>query len=73
MISSVEAKRFWAASEAFYRRVFAYDTLFPFLKTTNMAQLWSRQSIFISMLLGRRVVYTEKDIHARMHWRGSKD
>ena len=29
-----------------------------------MAQLHSRQSMFISMLLGGRVVYTGKDIHA---------
>jgi hemoglobin len=54
----------WAATEAFYRRVFADDTLRPFFKSTDMAQLRSRQSMFISMLLGGRVVYTGKDIHA---------
>ena len=54
----------WAATESFYRRVFADDTLSPFFKTTDMAQLCSRQSMFISMLLGGRVVYTGKDIHA---------
>ena len=53
-----------AATEAFYRRVFADDTLGPFFKTTDMAQLCSRQSMFISMLLGGRVVYTGKDMHA---------
>jgi hemoglobin len=53
-----------AATEAFYRRVFADDTLSPFFKTTDLAQLCSRQSMFISMLLGGRVVYTGKDIHA---------
>ena len=53
----------WAATEAFYRRVFADDTLSPFFKTTDMAQLCSRQSMFISMLLGGRVVYTGKDLH----------
>ena len=52
-----------AATEAFYRRVFADDTLSPFFKTTDLAQLCSRQSMFISMLLGGRVVYTGKDIH----------
>ena len=52
-----------AATEAFYRRVFADDTLSPFFKTTDMAQLCSRQSMFISMLLGGRVVYTGKDMH----------
>ena len=40
-----------AATEAFYRRVFADDTLSAFFKTTDMAQLCSRQSMFISMLL----------------------
>jgi truncated hemoglobin YjbI len=60
----------WAATEAFYRRVFADDTLSPFFKTTDMAQLCSRQSMFISMLLGGRVVYTGKDLHtAHAHTR----
>jgi hemoglobin len=54
----------WAATEAFYRRVFADDTLRPFFKSTDMAQLRARQSMFISMLLGGRIVYTGKDIHA---------
>lgn len=54
----------WAATESFYRRVFADDTLSPFFKTTDMAQLCSRQSMFISMLLGGRVVYSGKDINA---------
>jgi hemoglobin len=54
----------WAATESFYRRVFADDTLRPFFKSTDMAQLRSRQSMFISMLLGGRIVYTGKDIHA---------
>jgi hemoglobin len=54
----------WAATEAFYRRVFADDTLQPFFKSTDMAQLRARQSMFISMLLGGRIVYTGKDIHA---------
>jgi hemoglobin len=55
----------WGATEApFYRKVFADDLLSPFFKTTDMAQLGARQSMFISMLLGGRVVYTGKDIHA---------
>jgi len=54
----------WVAIEIFYRRVFADDTLSPFFETTDMAQLCSRQSMFVSMLLGGRVVYTGKDIHA---------
>ncbi len=54
----------WAATESFYRRVLADDTLRPFFQSTDMAQLGARQSMFISMLLGGRVVYTGKDIHA---------
>jgi hemoglobin len=54
----------WAATESFYRRVLADDTLSPFFKSTDVAQLRARQSMFISMLLGGRVVYTGKDIHA---------
>ena len=54
----------WAATESFYRRVFEDDTLRPFFKRTDMAHLRARQSMFISMLLGGRVVYTGKDIHA---------
>jgi hemoglobin len=54
----------WAATEAFYRRVLADDTLRPLFKSTDMAQLRARQSMFISMLLGGRIVYTGRDIHA---------
>jgi hemoglobin len=54
----------WAATESFYKRVYADDALRPFFKTTDMEQLAARQSMFISMLLGGRVVYTGKDIHA---------
>ncbi|MGO9640350.1 MAG: truncated hemoglobin, partial [Candidatus Acidiferrales bacterium] len=48
----------WAATEAFYKRVLADDTLSPFFKSTDMAQLRARQSMFISMLLGGGTVYT---------------
>jgi truncated hemoglobin YjbI len=66
----------WAATEAFYKRVFADDTLRPFFKTTDMAQLSARQSMFISMLLGGRVAYTGKDIqtaHAHAREQGLND
>jgi hemoglobin len=53
-----------AATESFYKRVYADNALRPFFKTTDMEQLAARQSMFISMLLGGRVVYTGKDIHA---------
>jgi hemoglobin len=54
------------ATESFYKRVFADDTLRPFFASTDMAQLRARQSMFISMLLGGRVVYTGKEI-AKAH------
>jgi hemoglobin len=53
-----------AATECFYAKVFADDTLRPFFKSTDMAQLRARQSMFVSMLLGGRVAYKGKDIHA---------
>jgi hemoglobin len=60
----------WAATEAFYRRVLADDTLSPFFKETDMAQLRARQSMFLSMLLGERIVYTGKEIaDAHLHAR----
>lgn len=66
----------WAATEAFYRRVLADETLRVFFKTTDMAQLRARQSMFISMLLGGRIVYTGKDIaaaHAHAREQGLND
>ena len=65
-----------AATESFYRRVFADDTLRSFFKSTDMAQLSARQSMFISMLLGGRIVYTGKDIdaaHAHARAQGLND
>ena len=66
----------WAATESFYRRVLADNTLSPFFATTDMAQLRARQSMFISMLLGGRVVYTGKDIalaHSHARQQGLND
>jgi len=65
-----------AATESFYRRVFADETLRPFFKSSDMAQLRSRQSMFVSMLLGGRIVYTGADIaaaHARAREQGLND
>ena len=65
-----------AATESFYRRVFADDTLRPFFKSSDMVELRARQRMFISMLLGGRVVYTGKDIaaaHARARKHGLHD
>ena len=54
----------WAATDSFYRRVLADDSVSHFFKSSDMAHLRARQSMFISMLLGGRVVYTGKDITA---------
>ncbi|HXJ03465.1 MAG TPA: group 1 truncated hemoglobin [Candidatus Acidoferrum sp.] len=65
-----------AATEAFYRRVLADETLRPFFATTDMEQLLARQRMFLSMLLGGKVVYTGQDIgavHARVRGQGLND
>jgi hemoglobin len=54
----------WAATEAFYRRVLADNTLSPFFEKTDMAQLHARYCMFISMLVGGQNVYTGEDIAA---------
>ena len=54
----------WAATESFYRRVLADDTLSHFFEGMDMVHLRARQSMFLSMLLGGRVVYTGKDLAA---------
>ncbi len=51
-----------AATERFYEKVLEDDSLRHFFQQTDMANLRSRQVMFISMLLGGRV-YTGKDIH----------
>jgi len=54
----------WAATDSFYRRVLADEAVKHFFKDSNVEHLRARQSMFISMLLGGRVVYTGKDIGA---------
>lgn len=53
-----------AATEAFYRRVYADDTLRPFFRTTDMDQLRARQRMFLSMILGGSPSYSGRDIGA---------
>jgi hemoglobin len=65
-----------AATESFYRRVKADETLRHFFEGSDMANLHARQSMFMSMLLGGRVVYTGKEIgaaHARAREQGLND
>jgi hemoglobin len=54
----------WAATDAFYRRVLEDRSLRHFFDSTDMDHLRARQSMFVSMLLGGRVVYTGKEIGA---------
>jgi Truncated hemoglobins len=56
--------RIWAATDSFYRRVLEDESLRHFFDSSNMAHIRERQSMFISMLLGGRVVYTGKKIDA---------
>lgn len=66
----------WAATESFYRRVLQDESLRQFFISADMPPLRARQSMFISMLLGGRVVYTGKDIgaaHARAREQGLTD
>jgi hemoglobin len=65
-----------AATESFYRRVKADETLRHFFEGTDMENLHARQSMFISMLLGGRVVYTGKEMgaaHAQAREQGLDD
>ena len=54
----------WAATDAFYRRVLADEAVSHFFKNSDVTHLRARQSMFISMLLGGRIVYTGKEIGA---------
>jgi hemoglobin len=54
----------------------ADETLGHFFESADLVHLRSRQSMFISMLLGGRIVYTGKDIkvaHARAREHGLND
>lgn len=65
-----------AATEAFYKRVYADDTLRPFFRTTDMDQLRARQRMFLSMLLGGSPSYSGRDIasaHAAAREHGLND
>ena len=65
-----------AATESFYRRVFKDETLRHFFEASNRDHLVARQSMFISMLLGGRVVYTGRKIpeaHAQARSLGLND
>ena len=65
-----------AAVESFYRKVLADPSLQPFFDKTDIPHQVALQSMFISMLLGGRVVYTGKDVrtaHAGAREKGLND
>ena len=65
-----------AAVESFYRRVLADESIRHFFDRVDMDHQHARQSMFISMLLGGRIVYTGKDIrtaHASAREKGLND
>jgi hemoglobin len=53
-----------SAVDLFYKRVLADPNLRHFFQNTDMNNLRALQSMFVSMLLGGRIVYTGKDIRA---------
>lgn len=56
--------RIKAAVELFYKKVFADPNVNFFFEGVDVEGLHARQSMFVSMLLGGKLVYTGKDIGA---------
>jgi truncated hemoglobin YjbI len=65
-------KTVWAATESFYRRVLADKSVSHFFKSSDVAHLLARQSMFISMLLGGASYIQAKILPPPMRNRGSK-
>jgi hemoglobin len=66
----------WASTESFYRRVLADESISHFFNYADMEHLLARQDMFVSMLLGGRVVYKGKDLaaaHAQVREQGLND
>jgi hemoglobin len=64
MILSVESKQSGMLLNHSIEESLRMTHSVPLFRRTDMAHLCARQSMFISMLLGGRVVYTGKDMHA---------
>jgi hemoglobin len=56
--------RIKAAVDLFYEKVYADPSLRHFFEGVDLQGLHARQSMFVSMLLGGKIVYTGKDIRA---------
>ncbi len=53
-----------AAVDSFYQRVLADPSVSKFFQEADLSHLRARQSMFVSMVLGGRIVYTGKEIGA---------
>ena len=65
-----------AAVESFYARVFADESVRSFFEGVDPQGLYARQSMFVSMLLGGKMVYSGKDLdraHATSRMQGMTD
>ena len=68
--------RIQAAVKLFYEKVFADPSVGHFFQGVDVQGLHARQSMFVSMLLGGKIVYTGKDIraaHANSRMKGMTD
>ena len=68
--------RIQAAVELFYKKVFADPAVRHFFEGVDVQGLHARQSMFVSMLLGGKIVYTGKDVsnaHANSRMKGMTD
>jgi hemoglobin len=68
--------RIKAAVELFYEKVYADPSVRHFFEGVDLKGLHARQSMFVSMLLGGKIVYTGKDIreaHANSRMKGMTD
>ena len=68
--------RIQAAVDLFYVKVFADPELKHFFEGVDAPALRARQSMFVSMLLGGKIVYTGKDIrnaHGNARFKGMND
>jgi hemoglobin len=68
--------RIKAAVDLFYEKVYADPSLRHFFEGVDLQGLHARQSMFVSMLLGGKIVYTGKDIraaHSSARFKGMND
>ena len=70
------SRRINTAVELFYSKVFADESLRPFFEGVDVKGLYARQSMFVSMLVGGKKVYTGKNLtlaHADSRLKGMTD